>query len=70
MSDAMVLVAVISGVSGLIVSLVTHIKMSECSKCFKFETWGITNKTPLLQKGSEKSYVETQPKNIKNIDIV
>lgn len=38
MSDAITLVAIISGITALSVAVLSHIKHSECSKCLSIDT--------------------------------
>jgi hypothetical protein len=48
--DALAITAVISGLSGLAIAIFSHVKHSECSRCFVIDT-----RTPTLQQVPQHS---------------
>lgn len=58
MDQSIVIVAIITGISGLLVSVLTHIRHSECAKCFKLDT-RTPPQTPVEKKHDE---LKLQPK--------
>jgi len=62
--DALAITAVISGLSGLAIAIFSHVKHSECSRCFVIDT-----RTPTLQSPPQKHLVIKEPQSISGDEI-
>ena len=56
--DALAITAIISGLSGLAIAIFSHVKHSECSRCFVIDT-----RTPTLQSPPQKHLVIKEPQS-------